>query len=280
MTITKIFVKSWNDIVARQRKGWIFRGQRNSAWLLETTLERLIRRLNGNLKEHASIVEGSLLREFIRRFHHYSDYVPRENDELEWFALMQHHGAPTRLLDWTMSIYVASYFALEQAESECAVWAIDQNWLHDRCRKHGVQGLIKAPDESKPRIERILTEKYRSFDELFGGPKRSVAPANPFRLNQRLTVQKGLFLCPGDISTSFMSNLFNFAPDHKCVQKIVLPKRLHAEFIERLSYMNVDRATLFPGLDGFASSLGVYQPHVQAAINRDVHLIENLSRFS
>src|SRR5262245_8957215 len=98
MTIKKIFVKSWNDIVISQKKGWIFRGQRNASWLLETTLERVVRRLNGTIKQHAWKVEVCLLREFMRRFHHYSDYAPRENDEIEWFALMQHHGAPTRLL--------------------------------------------------------------------------------------------------------------------------------------------------------------------------------------
>src|SRR5262249_49577051 len=157
------FVKSWNDIVISQKKGWIFRGQRNASWLLETTLERVVRRLNGTIKQHARKVEVCLLREFMRRFHHYSDYVPRENDEIEWFALMQHHGAPTRLLDWTMSIYVATYFALEGAEADCAVWAIDQNWLHDCCKRKGLKGFLDFPDSLMPSIERVLNEKYRTF---------------------------------------------------------------------------------------------------------------------
>ena len=81
------------------------------------------------LKEHALTVEGSLLREFIRRFHHYSDYAPRENDELEWFALMQHHGAPTRLLDWSDGALMALHFAVRNKSrndpTDAIVYAID-----------------------------------------------------------------------------------------------------------------------------------------------------------
>jgi hypothetical protein len=41
---------------------------------------------------------------------------------------MQHHGAPTRLLDFTYSIYVAAYFALESADADAAVWAVNAPW--------------------------------------------------------------------------------------------------------------------------------------------------------
>ena len=269
MTVKKIPVESWADLVKHQRKEWIFRGQRVASWPLETTLERMIRRQNGNLKEHALKVEKCLLREFVRRFHHYSAYSPREDDEIEWLALMQHHGAPTRFLDWTMSIYVATYFALEGAEEDCAVWAIDQKWLHNRCAENGLKLMEPEHPTAKSALKKITEEKYRNFDELFGATKAAIAPANPFRLNERLTIQKGLFLCAGDVSITFMDNLSAFDPNDDCLKKLIIPKKLHAEFIETLSYMNVDRATLFPGLDGFAASLGVYQPHVQAAIHNE-----------
>jgi hypothetical protein len=281
MLVKRITIRSWNEIVELQEKGWIYRGQQDVTWLLETILERYVHRLNGNLKRHALKIEGCLLREFMRRFHHYADYRPRENDELEWFALMQHHGAPSRLLDWTMSIYVAAYFAVEKAESDCAVWAINLDWLHECCDSRGLPGItgLVEDDDIRPRIDRINKEKYCSFEELFGGVKLGIAPANPFRLNERLTIQKGIFLCPGDISESFWKNLLAFKPDHRYVKKIVIQQRHHPEFIEKLAYMNIDRATLFPGLDGFAVSLGVYQPHVQAVIHGDPRLQNNLRRY-
>jgi hypothetical protein len=55
-------------------------------------------------------IESGLLRRFKRQAHHYISNPPEENDPLEWLALMQHYGAPTRLLDWTYSFFVALYF--------------------------------------------------------------------------------------------------------------------------------------------------------------------------
>src|SRR3989304_1877564 len=43
--------------------------------------------------------------------------------------IMQHYGAPTRLLDFTYSVYVAAYFAVEEAEDDCVVWAVDGPWV-------------------------------------------------------------------------------------------------------------------------------------------------------
>ena len=57
--------------------------------------------------------EERTLRIFKRKAHHFLDRTPAEEEEFEWLALMQHHGAPTRLLDFTWSPYVAAFFALE-----------------------------------------------------------------------------------------------------------------------------------------------------------------------
>ena len=51
-------------------------------------------------------------------------HVPEWEDDFQWLALMQHHGAPTRLLDFTWSPYVAAFLALERAVDDAAVWAI------------------------------------------------------------------------------------------------------------------------------------------------------------
>lgn len=52
------------------------------------------------------------------------EHVPADADTFQWLALMQHHGAPTRLLDFTWSPFVSAFFALERATKDAAIWAI------------------------------------------------------------------------------------------------------------------------------------------------------------
>src|SRR5262245_47173266 len=84
--------------LSAHRNQWIFRGHTADAWTLKTSLERALlpRRL---YQQTASRLEGGLLRRFKRQAHHHLSDVPDSDSWLEWLALMQHHGAPTRLLD-------------------------------------------------------------------------------------------------------------------------------------------------------------------------------------
>src|ERR1035438_3633471 len=85
---------------------WIFRGHSNAKYCLSPSLERFaneIRKPGG-----PPFAEAYVEREFKRRAHQYIQNPPRDKENLEWLALMQHYGAPTRLLDWTRSAYVAT----------------------------------------------------------------------------------------------------------------------------------------------------------------------------
>lgn len=84
--------------------------------------------------------------------------------------------------------------------------------------------------------------------------------ANPFRMNQRLTVQQGAFLLPLDITVPFMENLERTLSETSEISKVMKVKLvLHEQFLNEalvnLHHMNVTRAALFPGLDGFAGYL-------------------------
>jgi len=85
-------------------------------------------------------------------------------------------------------------------------------------------------------------------------PLRFVRATNPMRLNERLTLQQGIFLCPGDVTIPFEENLKMYGAK-KNVHKIVITKNVQKEIFPRLRKMNIERTTLFPGLDGFAQSL-------------------------
>lgn len=115
---------------------------------------------------------------------------------------MRHYGAPTRVLDWSYSIFVAAYFALSASKPEkpCWIWAVNANELNKLAEKF-VPG-IKSPPGG-------VQKSSHHFREFFMAdhPKAFVATTTPYRLNERLAIQRSIFLCPGDVSKSFVDTL-------------------------------------------------------------------------
>ncbi len=97
---------------------WCFRGHADADWDLTSSLERYCNDFNFSLKDKAQDVEKFLIREFSRNVFAYASELPSISSSQdpplqEVLALMQHHGAPTRLMDWNYSPFIATYFALE-----------------------------------------------------------------------------------------------------------------------------------------------------------------------
>ncbi|MGH7373950.1 MAG: FRG domain-containing protein [Candidatus Rokuibacteriota bacterium] len=253
----------------------IFRGQSND-WPLATSLERACKEADGNL-QRARLREAATIREFRRRYHHYAIHIPPTDHALPWLSLMQHYGAPTRLLDWTYSIDVAAYFAVESvwkdrpgdnpndpqqaANGKAAVWMLNATWATrmtaDALRTAG------RPEEH----DYVMTTSKSDADEIHFGPtfidpveaEACVCPVNPFVLNERLTLQKGVFTCVGEVGQSFEANLLAMEgtenPDY--LMKLVIPRDRLRAILAELYEVNISLATLFPGLDGFAQALRI-----------------------
>ena len=258
--ITRIPINSMDEILEQRKRGfastkWLFRGQPEIRWGLQTTLERTVLRF-GHPLMRAPIIEKGLIRRFIRQSHHYSLSLPDRDNILEWMALMRHYGAPTRLEDWTESFYVALYFAIENAEGAAAIWALDRTVVDAAV-------LTLLPSETCKRCidENGYIDSRQSFSEIFdrSPPTALVLAVDPFRLNERLVIQQGIFLCPGDISRTFEENLAAVlpSPPHNALLQFVIDDSvdLRRKILWQLQHMNMNSATLFPGLDGFARSL-------------------------
>jgi hypothetical protein len=86
-------------------RGWVFRGQRDHTWGLKTSLERLA---GPNDAPRRIVVEERILNRFMRQARQHLPFVPHKHDYLAWLSYIQHHGGPTRLLDFTRSFYVAA----------------------------------------------------------------------------------------------------------------------------------------------------------------------------
>ena len=262
---------------ARKIDNWLFRGQSNSDWNLQSTLERDISVNSGDtfMWNHC---EQWMLRKFKGAAHHHIRHVPGEDDTIEWLALMQHHGAPTRLLDFTYSFAVSAYFAAKNAQSDFAIWAV--NWLP--LMKSVSERLGLSDSVAKSSIK-FHTKMHESANRYLRGEAKGalVFPVDPMRQNERSVSQQGLFLFPTDCARTFEQNLtclysdadishvnekdfeINYDPEvhntnwfaHRMVVKFILPKKERIKTIQDLDRINVHEASLFPGLDGFARSL-------------------------
>jgi hypothetical protein len=267
MAFETIRIDRWSELAHFAGPDRLYRGQRCAAWDLKTSVQRSCDRRcvpHGQRREH----EDALFREFRRTYHQYATHVPDPKAVVEWLSLMQHHGAPTRLLDFNYSIYIALYFALEKAEEDCAIWAVRGPWaLRESAR------LLRAAGKGNAdRMEKRFVEGDEEVAQtlFFTEPYVAAAwPINAFRLNERLRIQQGAFLIPGDISKPFMMNL-EALPDHdrrENVLKIVIPFQERQAALKNLFQMGISRTSLFPGLDGFAESLSIYHPVVDDPVS-------------
>jgi hypothetical protein len=259
---TKRF-KSWSQFKAyanRFSENWLFRGQSDATWDLKSSFERtdFFKKYDG--------IELSFLLDFQRGAKNFLTEKETPTDLIEWLALMQHHGAPTRLLDFTKSVYIASYFAFENTDPKTknvAIWAININILRDRAIQH--LNLQHTPEFEKARAKfsdkdfestkRKLTDK--DFEAIFQrNDKSCILPVEPFQMNRRYSLQQSVFVSPGNSHESFMEQLQFLDTDiTKAVVKITLPSKLKNEVLRELQKMNINRASIFPDLDGYSAAL-------------------------
>ena len=204
----EIDVTTWADAKKKALSfgdGWVFRGHGDAGWRLATTLERA--RTSTPTDD-----ERFLLLEFLRHAGAYlaPQLVPDDSDIFAWLGLMQHYGAPTRMLDWTRSPYVGLFFALEEAvagKRDAALWALDTAW----CSRRSAELLASQRLMDSNASRRRVTEEQR---QLVGGLVAGLSVdcvfvVEPWKFHPRQAVQQSLFLCPGNVQRSFQENLLS-----------------------------------------------------------------------
>jgi hypothetical protein len=239
-------VRALTDYLSRHQGEWVYRGQSEN-WPLAGSLERLLGNWKASLA-HASRVERQMILEFRRRYR-FDNQVLVRSDLLYCLSVMQHYGLPTRLLECSHSPFVAAKFAIDFGGGRGTIWCVNTRW----CKESAAQ--IVGKQRVQARIARA-TRDDRSFVDIYMGnrERKFVLPEKPADLHERLIVQQGTYLCPGNIGVGFVRNVTAMPGWEKDTNVVKLRLRLSKVELRilqrRLARMNVTSAELFPGLDG------------------------------
>jgi hypothetical protein len=202
-----------------ERKTWAFRGQSSSNFLLTSKVARAKPMLG--MPER---FEESIFRSFKRYALQYRSPEPEWTD-WEWLALAQHHGLPTRLLDWTYNPLVALYFAVEGTPGE--------------------DGIVYALQAETPTTPGGLN---------IGNPFNLNTPVKylPSVVTRRIWVQEGIFVVQTDLRKPLTHH--ELPPGWK-IETLLVPGALKREIRYGLYRFGVHRASLFPDIDGLTAFL-------------------------
>lgn len=262
MPISEVRVKSLGDLIdkvtptepdprtGRRRDSGVYRGDRDANWPLLTSLDKLGGAMNPHTKAE---LEEHILRNFIRYSRPYFTQPPV--NEWEVLVAAQHHGLPTRLLDWTYSPLVAAHFAtLGEAESDRVVWRLDWKSVH---KFFGLPELALLIQD----LEEILGGNRPLTPWSLFSAKRDAKPfacmLEPPSLNARIAAQSSTFTLCSDKRQSFD----RFLESHglgSALTKFVIPEKETARFRDQLDLVSVDERRLFPDLDGVAAEMRRY----------------------
>ncbi|MBD3353178.1 MAG: FRG domain-containing protein [Candidatus Lokiarchaeota archaeon] len=230
----KLFEGWWNPKINRYRAANAYRGLSDSNYKLDTTLMRL----GGNYAK----MEPHLL----RNFNKYGTQFMEKSDSI-WntLTIAQHHGLPTRILDWTYSPMVALHFAtanVKNYDREGVIWIVD----FGKVRKY-LPDLFKNKLEkedayvfSVEMLNEILPgeiEALKEFNSMYMNEK-FVVFLEPPSLDERVINQFSIFSFMSD-PTLCMDNWLAELSDKDIWQKIIIPSELKGEIRDKLDQSKV-----------------------------------------
>lgn len=254
-----LYANSWNAALKRHRPRHAFRGQCRADGVLIPSLMRM--------GAHYATIEKLLLNDF--RQYAQSNLWPG-NSLWNWLAVAQHHGLPTRLLDWTYSPYVALHFATSDVGTdlpvtEGAVWCID----YGETNKHVPDKLAMKMEEYRKSVFSVslldeVVPTLEEFDSLQA--ETFVIFMEPPSLDERIINQVALFSIlsspkahrrdePELLSMEATLDDMEKRKGNKgpsLYKKIIIPAELKWEIRDKMDQANITERVLFPGLDGLS----------------------------
>lgn len=285
------------DALVRQfDDSWIFRGQEDSKWGLLSSYDRA--------RKDLETVEGFSFDEFqpqlyIREFNgiQYAKELlhKKEFSNIEMLAYLQHYGAPTRLLDFTFSFYVAFAFAFEKRiRKSRAIFAVNLKEIENQHiffqKSKESQKIMHSPNTNdndqefniafyydnivdehwrfkwyNPNLTkkfRLMANEYiKDYSEKHGETTPStIIPYLENTNNPRILAQKGLFLFPTSLELTFEQNFSLYLEKNKgkdIIKKIIFSEDCYSWAYNLLDMTNLSSRTLYPDLYGLVRSISL-----------------------
>lgn len=225
-------------------KNYIYRGQKNKDYSLTSSLKR-------NYGTNFLYAEIRLLENF-KKYGLTSEYYMNRTI-WEDMILAQHHGLPTRLLDFTSSPLVALHFALTDniLKEDAAVWCIDINKIHTDLLPRNYKKILEEHKAYSFTVE-MLEEMNLTLKKYNQDMKdKSLIFIEPPSSDIRIVNQNSIFA----VLPNALDPLDNFVNSKTVVYKFVIPYDKIISFREQLDSMNITEGTMFPGLDGLSNYL-------------------------
>lgn len=217
-----------------------YRGHLCETWDLMPSIYR------GNFAKH----ESHMSYDFYMRASIILEKKPQKNDFAGWFSLMQNYGLPTRLLDWSKSLLIASYFATYNYQTmpdvDGCIWILRPGRLNEL---FGLGNIIPPLDSEV--ICSLLEPVFypsRERDES----KYKIYATYPVEANVRINAQHSAFTVHN--SQTKLEEIV----DDKLIEKVIIPYDKKPDILESIRLCGVSARTVFPDLEHIAKHLKEY----------------------
>lgn len=247
---------------------FLFRGEAKADYTLIPALYRTTTSQDITYKIYMeSDCERSIIHQFITEAMSYADSISTE-DIFRWVQYAQHFGVPTRLLDWTANPLVALYFACcSNPQANGKIYILHPDLYAQIVNKDNKNNMIGKT--IKDEVYKTIWEKEKTFSYpiIF----------KPYYFDKRMSAQSSWFMVWGErkkpldkiIEELEMSGkgsswfrvrnkegiIYETTQEDTALSSIVIPSDNKKMILHELNRVNINKATLFPGLDGIGAAV-------------------------